>query len=332
MSEKWGRIAGILIISTGIAVSSACSEPVETTSEPTRSSLETVPSETVISSFSETSVPDWFPLSDTEGTLLSYADNPAPVFAFDPDADQLLAYCYEQSGSYLPYVVSEAVPADGAPHLLYIPDYDRSYSVLFDREHTVWRVFDLSPGGLAPEGREWIVYYDRVFITERSSELRRESALGSTPRYYSIESGLYYPFRDGGVTLATDMNGDGATEMVNVRSENFGKKVNFDSLVRINGEDGFVISDVSSFSGAYITDTDTSDSRKEVVFEYTDGNGTPVSRIMRYDGNSIRSKVFYGRIDCAGDGKVSVWTEDPENTAGVPVVYIVNDRFEFALA
>ncbi|MBN1891763.1 MAG: hypothetical protein JW780_03210 [Clostridiales bacterium] len=267
-------------------------------------------------------------VSDTEGTLLTYLDHPAPVFAYSREYSELIAYCYEDGSSHLPYVLGRADQAS-SEYVVYIPDFDRTVNVLFDEEYEIWRVFTSPLGSNSGEATEWVVYSDREHIANRAADLQREVVSGAKPRYYSVESGLYYFFREGGLTVAIDMNGDGSTEMINVFSTDYGKNKTSDCSVRINGEEGFIIEDVRSFSGAYVTDVNDQDDWKEVVFEYCDSSGAAVSEIMRYDGNSIRTEVLRGDVDCAGDGKVYQRTSGSDPSGEETVAYEVDEYFVF---
>ena len=268
-------------------------------------------------------------VADTEGRLLEYMGNPAPIFAFREGSGELVVYCYESGSSHLPYVLNDGVETNNSARTIYIPEYDRSVRILFDEESGVWRTYTSSVGSNEAAETEWMVYYDREYIEDRTAGLRREAAPGSKPRYYSVESGLYYFFGDGGLTLALDMNGDGATEMVSVISKKQGMEKTGDYSVRFSGEEVFVIGDVSLFLGAYVTDVDETDDWKEVVFEYSDPVGSAVCEIVRYDGNSIRSKSLPGSIDCAGNGIVYQRSEDAGGTIEGSVAYEVDEHFTF---
>lgn len=284
--------------------------------------------ETTITSTETETTGQTLSVSDSEGTLLTYLDDPAPVFEYSREYRELIAYCYEDGSSHLPYVLGKE-DQGSVEYAVYIPDFDRSVSVRFDEEYEIWRVFTAPVGANSGEATEWVVYSDRDYIANRAADLRREVVAGAKPRYYSVESGLYYFFSEGGLTVAIDMNGDGSTEMINVFSTVYGKKKTSDCSVRINGEEGFLIEDVRSFSGAYVTDVNDRDEWKEVVFEYCDSDGFAVSEIMRYDGNSIRTEVFRGDVDCAGDGKVYQRTSGSDPSGGETVAYEADEYFVF---
>lgn len=323
------KIGCLCIFVVMIMLAFGCSEspsPTATGSEMTTSTYPsdpTVPTDTV-------SPGPTLAISDTEGRLLSYHGTPAPVFAYNQEHGELLAYCFEEGSSHLPYVLGGDGEREDPACSFYIPDYDRTVSVLFDSESGVWRVFSESLDSLKVVDSEWIVYNDRAYIADRAADLKREVSEGAKPRYYSVESGLYYFFTDGGLTLAIDMNGDGATEMVNVFATQSKKSKTMDCSVRLNGEEGLVIKGVLSFSGAYVTDIDESDGLREIVFEYENSGGESVSQLIRYDGNSIRSRVFLGSVDCAGDGKVYHRPNNLNGDGDKRITYTVDHLFEFS--
>ncbi len=268
-------------------------------------------------------------ISDTEGVLLTYMDSPAPIIAYDREREALLVYCYTRGSSHVPYVINKGIPKDGSEHTVYIPDFDQTATVFFDVSKDIWRIFMAPVGTDSSEETEWVVYNDRVGITDRSAGLRRETAPGVQPRYYSVESGVFYLFNEGSLTIAADMNGDGATEMFYVFSGNEETGETMDYTVRISGEEVFRIEDVLLFSGAYITDVNVSDKYKEIVLEYEDGSGQPVSEMVRYDGSSVRTKVLVGSIDCSGNSRVFLRGEDTGAADGGTVIYEVDGRFIF---
>ncbi len=327
MNRRPGKINGLITVAVCMAVTFGCAPaviPVITEPETTMGQTSVYETSSETSAQGQTLI-----ASDTEGRFLYYRENPAPVFAYNQEYGELIAYCYESGSSHLPYVLSKREADDDSGYTKYIPEFNRSVKVLFDSEYGVWRVFTSPVGAESDPETEWIIYNDREYIVDRAANLRREAAPGAKPRYYSIESGLYYFLDEGGLTLAVDMNGDGATEMLSVIPEGYGKNKTADFSVRLNGEAGFVIEDVLSFSGAYVTDVDEGDDWKEVVFEYRDSKGESVCEIMRYDGNRIRSEILKGSIDCAGNRVIYQRTEETGNIGEAPVTYEVDEYFMF---
>lgn len=328
MKRYWIKLGLCLVLAAAVTFLFACAPmTIETTVTGTTAKstiIETTePPLTVI----ETVQP--LVISDTEGILLTYMGSPAPIIAFNREREELLAYCFESGSSHIPYVLSKGIPTDGTEHTVYIPDFELTATVLFDMQRGVWRIF-MSPAGSDSSGEtEWAIYTDRASITDWSGDLRRETAPGVQPRYYSVESGVFYLFSEGSLTIAADMNGDGETEMLYVFSENEGKGKTMDCTVRISGEEVFRIEEVLRFSGAYITDVYAGDMYKEIVLEYEDKSGKPVSEIVRYDGSSVRTKVLIGSIDCSGNGSVYLRGDSTGAPDGGTVIYEVDGRFIF---
>ena len=241
------KIGCLCIFVVMIMLAFGCSESPSPTATGSEMTTSTYPSDPIVPTDTVKPGPT-LAISDTEGRLLSYHGTPAPVFAYNQEHGELLAYCFEEGSSHLPYVLGGDGEREDPACSLYIPDYDRTVSVLFDSESGVWRVFSESLDSLKVVDSEWIVYNDRAYIADRAADLKREVSEGAKPRYYSVESGLYYFFTDGGLTLAIDMNGDGATEMVNVFATQSKKSKTMDCSVRLNGEEGLVIKGVLSFS------------------------------------------------------------------------------------
>lgn len=329
MKCYWKRYGFVIALAVAATFLFACSGPVTTgtsIAEPT--SQATVTETTRIRpTVTETVQP--LVVSDTEGVLLTYMGSPAPIVAYNRDSGELMVYCFANGSSHVPYVINQGIPKDGSEHKVYIPDYDQTATVFFDVSKGVWRVFMSPIGTASSKETEWAVYIDRWGITDRSDDLRRETTPGVPSRYYSVESGVFYLFSEGSLTIAADMNGDDVTEMFYVFSGNEGTAETMDYTVRISGEEVYRIEDVLLFSGAYITDVNVGDSYKEIVLEYEDGSGQPVSEIFRYDGSSVRTKVLVGSVDCSGDGWVYLRGKDIGATVGETVIYDVDTRFIF---
>lgn len=262
--------------------------------------------------------------SDKEGDLLTYLGSTAPIFTYNSDNDVLLVYCYRSNSSHLPYDLSSGVPADGSEHPVYIPDLGIDARVYFDSAFDIWRVDTSVPG--TPE-TEAIVYMDDPAITEETENLRREVLIGTTPRYYSMENGLYYSYDGKAKEISIDLNGDGTEEKVVFEKSEDHTNGTSDFVIRINGESAAELLKVDSVDGASETDVFADDEYREIAFEYRDASGKPTTLLMRYDGNSIRTALFPAWIDCTGDGTVLLRDEQGEVSTDK---YIGDRWFHFA--
>lgn len=262
-------------------------------------------------------------VSDKEGSLLTYLGRTVPIFTYNSENDILLSYCYGPDSAHLPYDLSSGVPADGSEHPVYIPDLGINARVHFDTDFGIWRVFTSVPG--TPE-TEAIVYIDDPAITGETENLRREVLPGATPRYYSMESGLYYSYDGKAKEISIDLNGDGTAEKVVFEKSADHANGTSDFVIRIDGESAAELLKVDSMYGASETDVYTNDDFREIAFEYRDASNNPTTLLMRYDGNSIRTAVFGAWIDCAGDGTVLLRNEEGEVSAEK---YIADQWFHF---
>lgn len=261
--------------------------------------------------------------SDKEGSLITYLGSPAPIFTYNSENDILLAYCYGTGSAHLPYDLSSGLPADGLEHPVYVPDLGIDAWVYFDSGFGVWRVSVSEPG--TPK-KECIVYIDDPAITDSAENLRREVLPGAQPRYYSMDSGLYYAYDGKTKEFSVDLNGDGTAEKVVFEKSADRKDGTSDFVICIDGELVVEILQATSMEGAFETDVYKNDDFREIAFEYRDASGSPETLLMRYDGNSIRTAVFYSWIDCAGNGTVLLRSEDDGIS---PEKFIADQWFHF---
>ncbi len=262
--------------------------------------------------------------SDKEGDLLTYLGSTAPIFTYNSENDVLLAYCYRSNSSHLPYDLSSGVPADGSEHPVYIPDLGIDAWIYFDSGFEIWRVSTSVPGTPTTES---IVYMDDPAITAETENLRREVLIGTTPRYYSVENGLYYSYDGKAKEISVDLNGDGTEEKIVFEKSADHTNGTSDFSIRINGESVAELLKVNSMDGASKTDVFSDDDFKEIAFEYRDASGKPTTLLLRYDGNSIRTAVFPAWIDCTGDGTVLLRDEQGEVSTDK---YTADQWFHFA--
>jgi hypothetical protein len=263
--------------------------------------------------------------SDKESSLLTYLGGSAPIFTYNSENDVLLAYCYGTSSAHLPYDLSSGVPVDGLEHPVYVPDLGIDVRVYFDSGFEIWRVFVSMPGA---SEMECIVYIDDPAITDRTENLRREVLPGAQPRYYSMESGLYYSYEGKTKEISVDLNGDGTAEKVAFEKNADHEDGTSDFSIRINGEMAAELLQARSMEGAFETDVYANDAFREIAFEYLDATGKPATLLMRYDGNSIRTAVFYAWIDCAGNGTVLLRSEEEGFSAQK---FIADQWFRFVI-
>jgi hypothetical protein len=245
--------------------------------------------------------------SDKEGSLLTYLGGTAPIFTYNSENDVLLVYCYGANSAHLPYDISSGLPVDGSEHPVYVPDLGIDAWVYFDSGFDIWRVFVSEPG--TPKV-ECIVYIDDPAITENTENLRREVLPGAEPRYYAMDNGLYYSYDEKTKEISIDLNGDGTEEKIAFEKSADRKDGTSDFVIRINGEIAAELLQAESMEGAFEVDVFTDDAFREIAFEYRDASGKPTTLLMRYDGNSIRTAVFYAWIDCTGNGTVLLRSEN----------------------
>ena len=291
------------------------------------------------------------------GTLLSDYDDGyyfqfygGPLFTYNQAEDVLIAYCYAEGSSHLPYNLTYAAKNDGSVNQFRIPEFNLTVYYYFDTESGIWRLFDYNPEILPAEGgnsetndwnrNEFRVYLDKEDILSHADQLYRFNYAFCTPRYREYDEMQFFAadmvnpsnYEDGFTKeISVDMNGDKTLEKIlaaPVGITSSGGEMNNYSI-SINGEKKIDVQMCDGLIGIYTADISKDDSYKEVICEFGYADGYTQNYIIRYDGNQVKQEEFSCIYDIPGNGTVLVGKGQFLQTVTAKKEYSVDSSFTF---